>query len=132
MQINFNGVCSYTIVIGSNQRVLLKPGKNTISDIEWDKIKNNPLVKERIAKGDIISIVEHTSVEEEKVLGIEVDTETEDLQTMNAKQAVEYIKTCTNIDHLENLLEQEKRKTVKESIKEQLKSLEVIEGIEGD
>lgn len=123
MKIKFRGQYSYIIVIGNNQRILLKPGQNYVSDEEWNQVKENPLVKERITKGDIIIISKKDITE--------TDSDDEiDLSKMNVKDATEFVKSCTDIEMLQELLEKEERKSLKKVIEEQIENLEEIEEIE--
>jgi len=106
----------------------LIPGLNEIKESIWARVKENPIVKQKLAESKMV--VKNYSPDKAQVEKIEAAPEVDkehfsSLAEYNASDAKDIVLECLVKDTLENWYESEVRGSVKKVIKEQLKKVSI-------
>lgn len=118
-------------VAGVNETVIFKPGVNEVSKESWEKIIEDPSIKQKISAGFLV-VMHHRDHEVQKAqLSIEPSVAREELEVdetldkLNAHEAASIIETTFDFELLQKWKALEERKGVLKAIDKQL---DIIEG----
>lgn len=101
----------------AQRRVVLKPGLNQIGGRAWDQVKDHPLLKRRLAAGQVEVLSEETTPQ----------AQAQDLKDLRVNEARTLVRETVDVAVLEQWLEAEDRKTVTADIEKQLSKVSLTQ-----